>query len=97
MKDLKIEDFLSVGHENPKTSRELSDLLNISQREVRRLVQEARLQKIPICASCVDNPGYYIARNKKDMSRYLQALQRRMDVLDETFRGCAGSVEALPD
>ena len=97
MKEISIEDFLSVGRENPKTSKELASLLNTTPREIRRLIQAARLRNVPICASCVGNPGYYIARDKKDMSGYIQKLQKMRDVYSETILGCIGSVELLPD
>lgn len=63
-----VAEYIPVGHENAITRRDLKNMLHVSDRRIRRLIEIERLNGTPI----VNNgSGYFIARND-DLEDILQ-------------------------
>ena len=74
----QIVDYLSTGRQSAHTAAEIADWMGIRPRDVTRMVERARLQGTPICATCAtDRPGYYLAATADELQAYLHSFRRR--------------------
>lgn len=65
---MNIEDFLGYGIENAKTREELCRITGLSDRMLRRLIEEARERGALIVAGD-GGEGYYITDDLTDIAR----------------------------
>ncbi len=79
-----IASMLSHGRNNATTCRELSRLLDISPREVRRTIQRERRNGTPILSD--SECGYWLADSREELLRCVAALQLRAGEIHETAR-----------
>lgn len=78
---MNITDFIGTGRENAVTRGELVAQLNLPDRTIRRLIQEAR-DRGEIIINAQDGAGYYISNDLGEMKRQLKLNQSRaMSVL----------------
>lgn len=78
---MSITDFIGVGRENAVTRGELVAILNLPDRAVRKLIQEAR-ERGEIIINAQDGSGYYRSNDLGDMERQYNTNHRRaMSVL----------------
>ena len=78
---MSITDFIGVGRENAVTRGELVAILNLPDRAVRKLIQEAR-ERGEIIINAQDGTGYYRSEALGDLQRQYNANHRRaMSVL----------------
>ena len=81
----QILDYLSTGRENAHTAREIADWIGGKPREVTRLIERARLDGAPICATCDANrPGYYLAQDAEELAAYLHRFKHRRRTIAKT-------------
>lgn len=92
-----IHEVLSEGAENARTSRELCAMLHIGHRDLTQAIERERRQGHPICASSGSTPGYYLAANQEEMTRYCNSLLHRLREISETRRACLISIGNLPE
>lgn len=59
------------SQENPVTNREMQAQLNLNEQAIRKKINEARQDGIPIC-SC--SKGYYYSEDKGDILETIQSL-----------------------
>lgn len=71
---MNITDFIGTGKENAVTRGELVAILNLPDRTIRRLIQEAR-DRGEIIINAQDGAGYYMSDDVGEMKRQL-ALNR---------------------
>ena len=67
---MNITDFIGIGRENAVTRGELMALLNLPDRTIRRLIQEAR-DRGEIIINAQDGAGYYMTNELGEMKRQL--------------------------
>lgn len=91
-----IHEYLAEGAENARTSRELCAMLHIGHRDLTQAIERERRQGKPICASSGSNPGYFLAANQQEMTRYCNSLLHRAKEISETRRACLTSMDSLP-
>ena len=78
---MNITDFIGTGRENAVTRWQLMDRLNLPDRTIRRLIQEAR-ERGEIIINAQDGSGYYISDDIGDLKRqYAANKSRAMSVL----------------
>lgn len=94
---IKISDFLSKGAENAIKASDLCDILHIERRELAACISHERRHGAPICASCGELPGYYLAATKKEMLDFCESLHRRAGEIYKTRAACLKTAEQLPD
>lgn len=92
-----IHEYLSFGQENARTGKEICNLLGITSRELRRIVEIERRQGKPICASTTAPAGYFLAANRQELERYCRSLFRRAGEIHKTRKACLRSLETLPN
>lgn len=84
---MQIEDLLKTGKENAISGRELKAICKCSERDVCRMIQEARTRrKVPICASARKPWGYYLPANAEELQDYCGRLGHRARELLEVQR-----------
>lgn len=74
----QILDYLSTGRQSAHTAAEIAEWMGNRPRDITRMVERARLQGAPVCATCAnDRPGYYLAENADELQAYLHSFRRR--------------------
>lgn len=74
---MRIEDCLQYGKANATDGKTLAKLLNVSQRDVLRIVAEARKEGVPICATSKGKAGYYLTDSPEELQNYCGRLHHR--------------------
>ena len=64
---------LEPGKENAKTRTELMDLLNVSDRCIRRTIADLRALGVPVISN-TDKGGYYLPATKEEASEYIKSM-----------------------
>ena len=70
-----VADLLLHGEENAVPLKHLKELVELPGREVRRMIQQARLEGIPICANNLT--GYYLAADDLERERFVKSMRHR--------------------
>ena len=73
---MNITDFIGTGKENAVTRCQLVGILNLPDRTIRRLIQEAR-ERGEIIINAQDGAGYYISNDIGEMKRQLASNRSR--------------------
>ncbi len=71
-----ITNFIGTGRENAVTRGELVAILNLPDRQIRRLIQEAR-DRGEIIINAQDGAGYYMSNDVGELKRQYQSNRRR--------------------
>lgn len=78
---MNITNFIGVGRENAVTRGELAAMLNLPDRQVRKLIQEAR-DRGEIIINDQSGAGYYISDDVGELKRqYATNKNRAMSIL----------------
>ena len=85
-KAIDILQFIPTGKENAITRETLSLALNIPDREVRKLIAQAR-RKHPI-ANFQDGTGYYLPTEKSEVIEFLNQETHRARSIFWSIKGC---------
>ena len=67
---MRIEEILTVGERNAVSLRHLAKVLQVTEREVRRMVLRARCEGVPILSS---NQGYFLPEDESEILRFVRA------------------------
>lgn len=88
VRQIQIKDFLLTGAENAVPRRHLRQLTSLSDRELRRRIQEARLAGCPILS---DNAsGYFLPSDEEEKQRFIRSMRSRAREIEAV----AAAVEA---
>jgi len=81
MEGISIIDYIPHGHDNAVTNRELQDKLQITDRQVREYVEQARREGV-IIINLQDGRGYFQTDDIEYIERqYRQSRSRAMSIL----------------
>lgn len=73
-----VADFLTVGEENAVTLQSLKSVMHLDGRSVRQMIQQERLQGVPILSSnTAKTGGYYIAATQAEVHRFTRSMRKR--------------------
>lgn len=99
MEDISITDkFLTYlkknhkGREKAIQSRSLEKKFQVSNRNIRNIVNSLRCDGQPICS---DENGYYYAKNKKEVLKCISQLDSRIDKIAEAKNGLLNALETF--
>ena len=93
-----IAEILLHGVENAQSARDLCAILEIDARVLSQAVERERRAGSPICAtSSRQNPGYYLAADKKEMAEYCNRLRHRAGEIFATRKACMNTIDKLPE
>lgn len=88
VRQIQIKDFLLTGAKNAISRRHLRQLTSLSDRELRRRIQEARLAGCPILS---DNAsGYFLPSDEEEKQRFIRSMRSRAREIEAV----AAAVEA---
>lgn len=71
-----ITSYIPLGNDNRITSKELTAVTGIGGAGIRKAVNEARQNGIPVCS---DKNGYFISYDTADIRNTIQQLKHRTD------------------
>lgn len=69
-----ITDFISYGKAKAVKMSELAAAMHTSEREVRKIIHDARCNDAVICS---DNDGYFIPETREELLPYYSAARKR--------------------
>lgn len=90
-----IIDYLPHNRGSAVTAAQLGEQLSISTRDVTRAVQAYRLLGVPICASCGEPPGYFIADDPEPLAQYIKSLEGRSREMSATLKSLIDAHDAM--
>ena len=93
-----IQEYLGIGVDEAKTAKELAEILGCRERDISRMVEMARLEGVPICASCGgggNKKGYYLAKSHQELEEYTKSLWRRGGNLFKMRRALLKTLEIM--
>lgn len=78
------------------TAKQLAKTLGVSDaRIITKQIERERKSSAPICASCGENPGYFMPRNRKELESYINSLKRRHRAISATISGMELALDRL--
>lgn len=87
---------LPRGAANAIPGRDLVKLLGLDDlRQLTALIEQLRRDGVPVCASCSDPRGYYIAETPEELERYLRSLDRRLSNIRATRSACGDTLRRM--
>lgn len=89
-RQIQIADFLLRGAENAVPRRHLRQIIGLSDRELRRRIQEERLAGTPILSSNAAG-GYYLPADDLERMRFARSMQHRAREILRTARAIEGA------
>ena len=90
-RQIQISDFLLHGQENAVPRRHLRQLTHLSDRELRRRIQEERLSGVPILS---DNAsGYYLPADDLERARFIRSMRGRAREIEAVAAAVEGPGE----
>lgn len=72
--------LLGKGEKRKQSRIELSNRLGISDRKLRKLIEECQLEGVPIISL---DSGYWIAESQEKMTQYVRRERKRSDAIDK--------------
>lgn len=91
-----ISEVLMQGAENAQTGKSICRLLHIKPRDLTSAIERERRAGKPICASCGEVPGYYLAADQDEMKQYCDSLFHRAGEIHKTRNACLKTIDQLP-
>lgn len=88
-------DFLRVGRDNAITAGKLAELSGCSPRDVSRSIEALRRRGVPICASCNEPRGYFLAADTQELQQYISALDGRIKEVRTTRAAVMEALERM--
>ena len=91
-----IFELLLEGEQNAIPAKQLCKMLDINSRILTQQIERERRAGKPIAAKCGENPGYFIAANRREMQDYCGRLYHRAGEIFKTRRACMATIDSLP-
>lgn len=89
-----IVDHIPEGIENAISQADLAALLQVSKRQIRSLVNEARRHGAVICSTCDGiTGGYYLPNAPDEVKPYLRMQESRICSAAEAIKSCKEYME----
>ncbi len=89
---MEIKDYIQTGKSNATDNRQLSNTLNIPQRQLARLIKAERLNGAPICATNGGKMGYYMPENVEELREYCGRLSHRAGEIFAVYRALVSTL-----
>lgn len=95
---MEILQFIPTGYKNAVSMRELACRLEISERQLRKEVQKARLNGAPICSACNNRiTGYFLPQSVGEAEIYLREEERRLRTAAQSLKPVRDYIAAKKD
>ena len=73
-----ILNLIRIGRENVISSREITRLTDIKEREIQRIIEDLRIAGYPIAGAVRKPKGYFIPRNEREAAEYERHMEARI-------------------
>lgn len=90
-RQIQIKDYLLRGAENAVPRHHLRQLTHLSDRELRRRIQEERLAGTPILSSN-DAGGYFLPENQAELEHFVRSMRSRSREIETVAAAVEGAV-----
>lgn len=90
-----LMDYLPHGAAFAITGAELAKILGCTPREITRSIESLRRRGVPVCASCREPRGYYLASDPEELRDYLRILDSRLREIRSTRAACRDTLAVL--
>lgn len=80
--------------EKPVMNRQISEYFKTSEVNIRKAINQARCEGIPICSS---NKGYYHSTDKADIVETIRSLNNRTIAVEKAISGLLTNLMGLED
>lgn len=88
-----ISDYLGTGKENAKSAQKIAVYFETSTRDITRRIEMERREGAPICATCGNPAGYFLAANETELETFCSQLKGRAI---EIFKTRKALLQQLP-
>ena len=88
-RQIQIKDFLLAGAENAVPRCHLRQLIGLSDRDLRRRIQEERLSGVPILSD--SKSGYYLPANDGERARFIRSMRGRAKEIEAVAAAVEGA------
>ena len=92
-----IHELLAEGRENARTGAELAQQLNCNIRDITGQIERERRQGVPICAASGEKPGYFLAKDARELEAYCNQLKSRAIELFTTRKALVNVLRQISD
>lgn len=89
VRQMVISDFLLHGQENAIPRHHLRQLIGLSDRELRRRIQEERLSGVPILSD--NTSGYYLPADDLERARFIRSMRGRAKEIEAVAAAVEGA------
>nr|WP_325186467.1 hypothetical protein [uncultured Oscillibacter sp.] len=89
VRQIQIAGFLLKGAENAVTRCHLRQLIGLSDRDLRRRIQEERLSGVPILSD--SKSGYYLPANDGERARFIRSMRGRAQEIEAVAAAVEGA------
>lgn len=89
-RQIQIKDFLLTGAENAVPRRHLRQLTGLSDRDLRRQIQAARLDGAPILSSTTTG-GYYLPADNAELEHFVRSMRSRAREIEDVAVAVEGA------
>lgn len=90
-RQIQISGYLLAGAKNAIPRRHLQQLIGLSDRELRRRIQEARLAGCPILSD--NQSGYYLPADDLERTRFVRSMRSRAREIEAVAAAVEGTRE----
>ena len=70
----RVVSLIGIGQDAAVPRMRLAEMAGLDERAVRALIQQARLQRVPIISG---NSGYFLSDNSNEVRRFARSMERR--------------------
>ena len=88
-------DYIPHGRSRAITAERLGKMLSMPSRQVTSVVQAYRQNGFPICASCSEPYGYFIAESPEELGQYIKSFRGRLKEMNATLNSLADALDAM--
>lgn len=90
-RQIQVSDFLLHGQENAVPRRHLRQIIGLSDRELRRRIQDERLAGVPILSD--NQSGYYLPADDGERARFIRSMRSRAREIEAVAAAVEGTRE----
>lgn len=88
-RQIQVSDFLLHGQENAVPRRHLRQLTGLTDRDLRRRIQEERLAGVPILSD--NQNGYFLPENEQELRYFVRSMRSRAKEIEAVAAAVEGA------
>lgn len=90
-----LEPLLQYGSENAVSTKTLMSMLDLSERELRELVDLERRKGILICSNASPTGGYFLPRTREELQAFYKVLGQKATSILQALRNTKRALDEM--